>query len=99
MPGQKALRSQLPLPVYRTQYRVSKQGKQMSSNVFSKRDLEVYVGWVPKAGKGLVGGYGCDPTVGMLSLGAIACWKKGFLGHILGEKILSVSPVSPLKSK
>ena len=45
----------------------------MSSNVFSKRDLEVYVGWVPKAGRGLVEGYGCDPTVGMLSLGVIAC--------------------------
>lgn len=38
MPGQKALLLQLPLSVYRTEYRVSKQGKQMSSNVFSKSD-------------------------------------------------------------
>ena len=71
MPGQKALCSRLPLCTELNT--VSKQEKQMSSNVFSKRDLEVYVGWVPKAGSGLVEGYGCDPTVGMLSLGVIAC--------------------------
>lgn len=38
MPGQKALLFQLPLSVYGNEYRVSKRGKQMSSNVFSNSD-------------------------------------------------------------
>lgn len=38
MPGHKALLLQLLLSVYRTEYRVSKQRKQVSSHVFSKSD-------------------------------------------------------------
>lgn len=52
-------------------YRVSKQGKQISSYAFSKRDLEEYAGLMPKARRGLAG-CGCDPAVYMLSLGTTA---------------------------